>query len=237
MLIRLMKLASEQDESAQTLDIFDRANKDLTVLAEFGPAGRVRRDILDLCVEDIREMNGSVAGSTSVILAFLSKDDGSFIGCEDYDMEDAYMPTGRRPRNARADSPTASEDVEHLVEKFDIATLVVNELVEFVERHRSMNTNPRMRNLKLRLELLSSLLSVSPRCLSKELHARLWEYLVGEKALGSSERDMGYGFYFHFGVTEVVLPASVDSNRRSNARLFRALIPYWIVCTANSFRR
>jgi hypothetical protein len=66
-----MRLASEHDENAQALGIFDRVNDELTALAEFGPEGNVRRRILDRCVDDIRAMNGSATGSTSVILAFL----------------------------------------------------------------------------------------------------------------------------------------------------------------------
>ena len=76
MLIRLMRLASEHDETVetvQTMDIFHRANEELSALAEFGPEGSVRREILEKCVDDIKEMNGSVTGSTSVILAFLRK--------------------------------------------------------------------------------------------------------------------------------------------------------------------
>ena len=73
MLIRLMRLASEQDESSQALEIFDRANEQLSALAEFGPEGRVRREILERCAADIGAMNGSATGSTSVIMAFLRK--------------------------------------------------------------------------------------------------------------------------------------------------------------------
>jgi hypothetical protein len=122
------------------------------------------------------------------------------------------MSTGRRPRNHRADSPTASEDVGYLVDKFDFAALVVSELVGFIEGHRSVETIPRTRKLKLRLELLSFMLCVSPKCLSKELHAQLWLYLVGEKALGSSERDLGCEFYNQFSSLDVLLPVNLMSH-------------------------
>jgi hypothetical protein len=71
MLIRLMRLSSEHDDNTQSLDIFEKANEQLTALAEFGPEDSARRRILEQCVQDIRVMNGSVTGSCSVILAFL----------------------------------------------------------------------------------------------------------------------------------------------------------------------
>ena len=201
MLIRLMRLASEHDENVQALEIFDRANEELVALAEFGPDGKVRRHILDTCVDDIQALNGSTTGSTSVILAFLRK------SLTYHHHHHADKAIGRRPRTQRADSPTVPEDVEYLVDSFDFAALAVRELVEFVEGHRSVESISRTRKLKLRLELLRLMLMVSPKCLSKELHAQLWLYLVGEKALGSSERDIGCEFYNEFFSPNVLLPS------------------------------
>ena len=194
-----MRLASEHDENVQALEIFDRANEELVALAEFGPDGKVRRRILDTCVDDIQALNGSTTGSTSVILAFLRKS-------LTFHHHHTDRPIGRRPRTQRADSPTVPEDVEYLVDSFDFAALAVRELVEFVEGHRSVESISRTRKLRLRLELLRLMLMVSPKCLSKELHAQLWLYLVGEKALGSSERDIGCEFYNEFFSPNVLLP-------------------------------
>ena len=117
------------------------------------------------------------------------------------------MPIGRRPRNYRADSPSASEDVGYLVETFDLAALVVRETLEFIERHRLVKTASRLQKLKTRLELLNLMLRMSPNCVSKDLHAQLWTYLVGEKALGPSERVLGFDFYNLFGLLDAVLPS------------------------------
>jgi len=204
MLIRLMRLASEHDETvetAQAMVIFQRANEELSTLAEFGPEGSVRREILEKCVDDIREMNRSATGSTSVILAFLRKSISIII------LTYTYTPTGRRPRNYRADSPTASEDVEYLVKTFDLAALVVRETLEFIERHRPVKAVSRLQKLKTRLELLNLMLHMSPGCVFKDLHAQLWTYLVGEKALGPSERVLGFDFYNLFGPFDDVLPS------------------------------
>jgi hypothetical protein len=73
MLIRLMRLASEQKEDARICEIFDVANKELTALADIGPDSVVRREILERCAEDLVARNGSVTGSTTVILSFLSE--------------------------------------------------------------------------------------------------------------------------------------------------------------------
>ncbi|KAA8893265.1 hypothetical protein FN846DRAFT_548229 [Sphaerosporella brunnea] len=181
MLIRLMRLSSEHDDTTQSLEIFEKSNEQLTALAEFGPEDSARRRILEHCVEDIRVMNASVTGSYSVILAFLR----------------------RRPRNHRSGSPTAL-DIEYLVGKFDFAALVVRELVEFIDSHRTDKAISRLRKLKIRLELLSVILRLLPGSLSKGSHAQLWSYVVGEKSLGSSERNVGFDFYHGLGSSDTL---------------------------------
>jgi hypothetical protein len=194
-----MRLSSEHDDNTQSLDIFEKANEQLTALAEFGPEDSARRIILEQCVQDIGVKNGSVTGSYSVILAFLREFSVrlSFHSCF------AYRRLGRRPRNHRSGSPTAA-DIEYLVENFDLAALVVCELVDFVNGYRTVKAVSRLRQLKIRLELLGLILRLLPHSLSKDSHAQLWSYLVGEKALGSAERNLGFDFYNGFGSSDMV---------------------------------
>lgn len=77
MLIRLIRMASHEEENT-TLSgglspsiIFEFAGKELMALAEYGPAGNLRREIFLECIRDIKEMNTSATGSINVIQAFL----------------------------------------------------------------------------------------------------------------------------------------------------------------------
>lgn len=77
MLIRLIRMASHEEENATPSGglspslIFEFAGKELMTLAEYGPAGNLRREIFLECIRDIEEMNTSATGSINVIQAFL----------------------------------------------------------------------------------------------------------------------------------------------------------------------
>jgi hypothetical protein len=202
MLIGLLRRASGPNENTTMFEIFDKANSELAAIAEIGPEGTIRRQILGTCMEDIIETNGSASGSIAVIYSFLGESHPKppFLPIP------AYRFSGRRPRNVRASSPTASEDIDYLTETFGLPSLVVRELSAFVESNRNLEPSSRMRQLRTRLDLVWLMLRVSPNCLTKELHAQLWSYLVGDKALGPSERDQGLQFYNSFyGLGEVGL--------------------------------
>lgn len=77
MLIRLIRMASCEEENATPSGglppsmIFEFAGKELMALAEYGPAGNLRREIFLECINDIEQMNSSATGSINVIQAFL----------------------------------------------------------------------------------------------------------------------------------------------------------------------
>ncbi|KAL7275754.1 hypothetical protein RUND412_001304 [Rhizina undulata] len=186
MLIKIIRAASHEEEKmAQcgTLPpsvIFDFAAKELIALAECGPESNLRRKIFLDCVGDIREMNASGTGSTTVITAFLQK----------------------RPHISRADSPTFSDDLEYLVKELDLPGLLIKEIASFVDSHRNYDFYARLRRLKCRLDLLQFILQDMPGCLSRDSCETLWTYLVGDKALGTTERDHGFKFYHMFSSQE-----------------------------------
>ncbi|KAI5781142.1 hypothetical protein EDC01DRAFT_244286 [Geopyxis carbonaria] len=182
MLIRLMRLASEQVESISVTsqqvpsNAFDIANRNLSRLVETGPAGTIRKQIFIDCVSNIREMNDHTTGNTTAILTILR----------------------RRSRNARSDDPVVQQDIHLLVHELELPQLLVKEISRFVNVHRGKTTSLTMRKLDSRLELLKFILNYSPQCLLKEEHAQLWKCIIGEEALGTFERDQGFEFYSHF---------------------------------------
>jgi hypothetical protein len=66
-----------------------------------------------------------------------------------------------------------------------------------VDSHSKHDQYSTLRRLKARLELLQFILYNSPECLTAHLGEKLWTYLVGAKALGTSERDDGFEFYIN----------------------------------------
>lgn len=86
MLIRLIRMASHEEENATPSGglppsvIFESAGKELMTLAEYGPAGSLRREIFHECIRDIKEMNTSATGSINVIQAFLRMSSPKFPG-------------------------------------------------------------------------------------------------------------------------------------------------------------
>lgn len=90
------------------------------------------------------------------------------------------------------------EDIEYLIKELNLAELLVNEIARFVDSHSKQDQYSTLRRLKARLELLQFILHNSPECLTPRLGEKLWTYLVGEKALGTSERDHGFEFYINY---------------------------------------
>lgn len=90
------------------------------------------------------------------------------------------------------------EDIEYLIKELNLAELLVNEIARFVDSHSKQDQCSTLRRLKARLELLQFILHNSPECLTPHLGEKLWKYLVGEKALGTSERDHGFEFYINY---------------------------------------
>jgi hypothetical protein len=77
MLIQLIRMASREEENTTPSGglppstIFEFAGKELMALAEYGPAGELRRKIYLDCISDIKQMKSSATGSINVIQAFL----------------------------------------------------------------------------------------------------------------------------------------------------------------------
>lgn len=90
------------------------------------------------------------------------------------------------------------EDIEYLIKELNLAELLVNEIARFVDSHSEHDHYSTLRRLKARLELLQFILYNSPECLTPYLGQKLWTCLVGEKALGTSERDHGFEFYINY---------------------------------------
>ncbi|KAI5841093.1 hypothetical protein DFP73DRAFT_134692 [Morchella snyderi] len=181
MLIQLIRMASREEENTTPSGglppstMFEFAGKELMALAEYGPAGELRRKIYLDCISDIKQMKSSATGSINVIQAFLQQ----------------------RPRNVRPGSPGYVEDIEFLIKNLNLAELLVNEIARFVDSHSKHDQYSTLRRLKARLELLQFILYNSPECLTAHLGEKLWTYLVGVKALGTSERDDGFEFYIN----------------------------------------
>lgn len=102
------------------------------------------------------------------------------------------------------------DDLSYLVNESQFSALMVSELVAFIDSHRNSNQLLRQRRLKSRLELLHFILELVPDCLTDNLRRQLWSYLVGDRALGSYERDQGFEFYLTFD-----LPSSVHYDSSS----------------------
>lgn len=95
------------------------------------------------------------------------------------------------------------EDIEYLIKELNLAELLVNEIARFVDSHSEQDHHSTLRRLKARLELLQFILHSSPECLTPYLGEKLWTYLVGERALGLSERDNGFEFYINYSAKSI----------------------------------
>ncbi|KAF2086516.1 hypothetical protein K490DRAFT_66709 [Saccharata proteae CBS 121410] len=88
---------------------------------------------------------------------------------------------------------TQGQDVSFLTEQLDLTHFVADELCSFVEKERSVGSRTSQDNgLSCRLRLLVYLISHRPTSIPPDLQERVWDHLVGQRALSDSARDIAW---------------------------------------------
>ncbi|KAI5814383.1 hypothetical protein BZA77DRAFT_99270 [Pyronema omphalodes] len=170
--IRVMQLVLRHEdafENQQLISLFTRAEEMLAKLCSKHSDSSLRKDIFRLCVENIRAYNENTTGSLSALNTIFR-----------YRPAPSYRPI----------AVNAEDDIRWLVEECDFGSLVVEELIHYIDDHRIGNTSFRARQLRIRLDLLALVLLHEPNSIDIEQQEKLWSYLVGHKALGPAEREL-----------------------------------------------
>lgn len=72
---------------------------------------------------------------------------------------------------------------------------LIDDISAFVESHRTRDAGLRARKLKARLDLLCWILLRAPECVSAVQMEQVCDYVVGDKSLGTLEREMAFGSF------------------------------------------
>jgi ubiquitin carboxyl-terminal hydrolase 34 len=180
MLIRLIRLSFElhnakrgDNQLAPSL-IFEKANCMLILLTEVWPAGKLRQQIYDECVQHMQESAPCRTGSIVVLLCFLRHKRRNFQRTLHDDNDFAYLT------------------------ELHLQELMVRELSIFLREKKASETLSFVTELNNRLEVLYELLLAFPDSLTADSQARLWSSIIANHNLDPVERDRGFQFYISF---------------------------------------
>lgn len=86
-------------------------------------------------------------------------------------------------------------DINILIKELRCVDALIDDIATFVESHRTRDSGLRARKLKARLELLCWILLRAPECVSAVQMEQVCDYVVGDKSLGTLEREMAFGSF------------------------------------------